>query len=125
MSKRKMKWLEWLDSDYHTDLGYLFVLLVGVPLGLISGAIAGMCAADAVPGARVWQALARGALLVAVLLVAPIAAGVWQPPAPYWVVVAGAWTAVIVFANIAEYQNLQPDRPNKALQQNRDDVLRS
>ena len=125
MANRRTKWLEWLDSDYHTDLGFLLVLLVGVPLSLITGAIAGMCAGDAVPGARIWQALARASLLLAVLLVAPVAAGVWRAPAPYWVLVAGAWSAVIVFANIAEYQNLRLDMQNKALQQNRDDVLRS
>ena len=105
MSKRIKKFLEWSASDDHTVEGWLAMLFLGIPFGVVCGAIAGVCSSDASLAARTWQKIARVAAAAFVGLCVAIVARVAQPSPAFWSIVAIAGVVVLVAGNIAEYRS--------------------
>ena len=105
MSKRINQFLEWAARDHHTVEGWLAMLFLGIPFGVVCGAIAGLCSSDASLAARMWQMIARVAVAAFVGLCVAIVARVAQPSPALWSSVAVAGVLVLVAGNSAEYRS--------------------
>ena len=81
------------------------MLFVGIPFGVVCGAIAGLCLIDASHAARTWQVIARIAAVASIGLSVAIMARVVQSSPAYWSVVAVAGVLVLVAGNAAEYRS--------------------
>jgi peptidoglycan/LPS O-acetylase OafA/YrhL len=121
MLKRLNQFLEWLARDHYTVDGWLAMLCIGIPFGVVCGAIAGLCSCDASPAARTWQVIARVAAIAFVGLCVALLGRVVQSSPVYWSALAVAGVLLLVAGNAAEYRGHQraPAEPPDAMDSRR------
>jgi bacteriorhodopsin len=105
MSKRINQFLEWAARDHYTVDGWLAMLCIGIPFGVVCGAIAGLCSSDLSLAARAWQVIGRVAAIAFVALCIALMARAVQSSPGYWWAVGVAGVLVLVAGNVAEYRS--------------------
>jgi peptidoglycan/LPS O-acetylase OafA/YrhL len=121
MSKRINQFLEWAARDHHTVEGWLAMLFLGIPFGVVCGAIAGLCSSDLSLAARTWQVIGRVAAIAFVALCIALMARAVQSSPGYWSALAVAGVLLLVAGNAAEYRGHQraPAEPPDAMDSRR------